>query len=486
VEAIYARQSVDKKDSLSIEGQIEFCARSAQGEYRVYQDKGFSGSNTNRPAFEQLLRDIEKGAIHKLYVYRLDRFSRSIADFSRIWAFLEKYEVQFESVTEKFDTSTPMGRAMLNIIMTFAQLERETIAGRVKDNYEHRCSLGAWPGGPAPIGFTIGQIQNEEGKHASTLIPNERMELVRRIFEAYAQDGASLGNIAKELNEAAIPGIKRKTWDNVALSRILRSPLYVMADTDVYLYYAGKGLHIEQSMEAFDGIHACNVVGKRNRSAGKYNDYSVQKLSVSNHFGVLPSELWLKCQYKLDGNQQLDRSTVGKHSWLSGLLKCGSCGYSVKINLCDGKYYLLCSGRSNLGLCDAGIRVNLRELEDAAEQEIRRLLSECPPEDYSNLRDGQPAGAVAAIEAKIGRLVMAIAESSDISIPYLNREIARLDKEKQRLLAERTVQKKREAAKQLQSLEFDKLSLEERKLVAVQFIDRILLQGDTAEVIWNI
>lgn len=152
VDAIYARQSVDKKDSLSIEGQIERCRRYAEGEPAVFQDRGFSGKNTKRPAFQELMDAVEAGRVRKILVYRLDRFSRSIVDFGRVWERLERQNVAFQSVTEQFDTSSPMGRAMLNIVMTFAQLERETTAERVKDNYRHRFQLGAWPGGRHRMG----------------------------------------------------------------------------------------------------------------------------------------------------------------------------------------------------------------------------------------------------------------------------------------------------------------------------------------------
>ena len=143
--AIYARQSIDKKDSLSIEGQIELCKKYSGEDAAIYKDKGFSGKNTNRPAFLELMEAIEAGKIKKVYVYRLDRISRSISDFGKIWELLEKHGVQFQSVTEQFDTSTPMGRAMLNIVITFAQLERETTADRVKDNYIHRFKSARGP-----------------------------------------------------------------------------------------------------------------------------------------------------------------------------------------------------------------------------------------------------------------------------------------------------------------------------------------------------
>ena len=120
MDAIYARQSVDKADSLSIQGQIELCLKQASEDHKVYQDKGYSGKNTNRPAFQRMMEDVEKGLIQKIIVYRLDRFSRSISDFGKLWDTLKKHNVEFVSINETFDTSTPMGRAMLSIIMVFA------------------------------------------------------------------------------------------------------------------------------------------------------------------------------------------------------------------------------------------------------------------------------------------------------------------------------------------------------------------------------
>ena len=132
IDAIYARQSVDKKDSISIESQIEFCKYELKGgNCKEYTDKGYSGKNTDRPKFQELVRDIKRGLIAKVVVYKLDRISRSILDFANMMELFQQYNVEFVSSTEKFDTSTPMGRAMLNICIVFAQLERETIQKRV-------------------------------------------------------------------------------------------------------------------------------------------------------------------------------------------------------------------------------------------------------------------------------------------------------------------------------------------------------------------
>ena len=151
--AVYTRQSLDVKDSLSIESQLDACLNeNGSAEYRHYNDKGYSGKNTERPAFQQLMADVRKGTIERVIVYRLDRLSRSLLDFAEMIDVFKKKDVEFVSCREKFDTSTPIGNAMLSIIMVFAQLERETIQMRVKDNYATRMERGAYDG-VAPYGF---------------------------------------------------------------------------------------------------------------------------------------------------------------------------------------------------------------------------------------------------------------------------------------------------------------------------------------------
>ena len=480
MDAIYARQSVDKKDSLSVEGQIDLCRKYAGDDVQVYRDKGFSGKNTKRPAFASLIQDIETGKIQRVIVYRLDRFSRSIADFSHLWETLKGHGVEFLSVTENFDTSSPMGRAMLYIILVFAQLERETTAERVRDNYHHRFALGAWPGGPAPYGFDLTKTM-DDGRKVSSLTVNENAEIVRWLFEEYAKSDTSLRSIAKDLTARGIHGPKREAWDNVTLSRLLHSPLYVRAGPDVYWHYLSKGLQIEQDVEAFDGIHACNVIGRRDRSCNKYNSLDGQMLTVANHEGFVPADLWLKVQDKLVKAQQIPRSNAGKYTWLTGLLKCGKCGYSAKVNYSksENKARLICSGRSNLSVCDASLHVDLNELEGYVADEMKSVLADCPPEAFfPDTAEG--AKELLEIEQKIERLVAALAESSEVPAAYITRQIEKLHKEKEALLDKTTP-----ACPHIQQLDFDALSFEEKKLVASEFIERILLSEDEVNIVWK-
>ena len=481
--AIYARQSIDKKDSLSIEGQIELCKKHAGEDVVVYKDKGFSGKNTNRPAFMELMEAIEAGKIKKIYVYRLDRISRSISDFSRIWEILEKQGVQFQSVTEQFDTSTPMGRAMLNIVITFAQLERETTADRVRDNYIHRFATGAWPGGPAPYGFDISRVKDQSGKSVSVLAANpEKSEIVKKIFDAYSRAGTSLRSLANELTLSGIHGPKREAWDNVTLSRLLHSPVYVKADEDVYWYYMSLGVDMQSDISDFDGVHACNVIGQRDRSKNKYNSLENQKFAVSNHYGLIDSKLWLKVQNKLSNNRQISLDNAGKYSWLTGLLKCRCCGYAIKINhsKTDNKFYLICSGKSNLKVCEAKIGLDIRALEKTVEEKLTKVIDECPSEDSTHV-DSEKAQMILELDQKIERLICALSESSEISAKYISKQIEKLHKEREQLLSANNKKKTK-----LTRINFASMSFEEKKLIAAQFIDRILLDNESAEIIWKI
>ena len=479
--AIYARQSVDKKDSLSIEAQIKLCRQLAGEDAKVFKDKGFSGKNIKRPAFTKLIEAVKAGTVKKIFVYRLDRFSRSIADFGRLWELLEEHGVEFQSVTEQFDTSSPMGRAMLNIILVFAQLERETTAERVKDSYIHRFKLGAWPGGPAPYGFDLTKI-TDDGRKVSSLVKNEKSEIVKFIFEEYSKADTSLRSIAKDLTEMRIHGPRREVWDNVTLSRLLHSPLYVKANEEIYLHYLAKGMQIQQEAEAFDGIHACNIICRRDHSKNKYNSLTDQMLTVSNHEGIIEADLWLKVQDKLSNNKQFSRANAGKYSWLTGLLKCAKCGYAVKVNYSkpEGKTYLKCSGRSNLGVCDSRISVDLRELEDYIAGKIYGMLKEAPPTDIIPSGNGN-AAEVLKIEQKIERLVNALAESGEIAVSYISKQIEALHREREEL-----IKSCKPEHMTVRPLDFNSLSFEGKKLVAAQFIDKVLIEGKNVNILWKI
>ncbi len=480
--AVYARQSVEKQNSLSIDGQIELCRRTAGSPLAVYEDRGYSGKNTRRPAFQRLLGDVRAGRIEKLFVYRLDRFSRSVADFGRLWETLQANGVEFVSVSENFDTSTPMGRAMLHIIMVFAQLERETTAQRVRDNYYRRAGLGAWPGGPPPYGYAIGRI-TEGGRTAPALkIVPEQAAAVRRAFEEYARPGATLSSVARRMNEASIPAPRRGAWDGSALSRLLHGPVYVMADREVYLHFTALGAAVTSPAEDFDGVHGLLLVGRRDRAGKRYAPAREQALSVLNSPGIVPAELWLACQRKLGRNAQLKNSGSGAHTWLSGLLKCAACGYSLKVTADGPRRYVHCGGRYSMTGCRAAVRADLDALESAVQDQLQQVLDKCPP--ASPPASDDTAQRLEELDRRCDRLLDAFSQSGDMSSAALRRALDRLEDQRRAILSAQ----RRKAARPAppDRIRFKDLAFEEKKIVARQFLRRIDVGDGCADVYWNI
>lgn len=490
--AVYVRQSIDKKDSVSIENQIAKCMIEVEenDDFKVYKDKGFSGKNINRPAFTELMKDVKCGNISKIVVYRLDRFSRSIADFGAVWKILSKFNVEFVSINEKFDTGSPIGVAMLNIIMVFAQLERETIAERVKDNYYMRAKTGSWVGGPAPYGFEIIKV-NLDNRKVSKLTTNNNIEIVKRIFKEYSSENISLGEISKKLTKEGIPCAGRKSWDNVTVSRILHNPIYAKCTLEVYLYLEKKGVVIENNIEEFDGTKAGMIIGKRNRNLSKYNDISSQHFSLALHNGIIDSEIWLKCQYKLDANSQIKNTGKGKHTWLSGLLKCGNCGYSLKIILSKGKRYLVCSGKTNYHICDKSYAVvDLTEIESEIENEIDRIFKDNTIE-FKEVKAGSDIAdyidEIKETDKKIQRLLEALSEGSSVSMKYINKEIERLESHKQKIIEKnRKDDKFKNVKKVIYKLNFNELDFEEKKKTAKELIERIEIIENEVNIVWKV
>ena len=437
--AIYARQSIEKKDSISIESQIEYAKREIfSDDFKIYQDSGYSGKNTNRPAFNQMMEDVKSGRIEKVVVYRLDRISRSILDFADFINILEENQISFVSATEKFDTSTPMGRAMLYIIVVFAQLERETIAERVRDNYYARVKKGAWGGGPAAFGFDLKKT-TIDGKKATICQPNEMIHIVQRIFELYSLPYSSLAEVQRQMIKDGLLSSGGVNFDNVKLSSILKNPAYVKADTSIYNFYKAKGAIMANDPEEFDGEHGCILVGKRDANERKYKDVSDHLLAIGHHKGIVDSSTFLFCQQKLSQNKQIKNTFKGKHSWLTGLVKCEHCGYAFTIRFSktkDGQTpYFCCSGKYLHKSCDTKQTHRVRDVEAEVEACLIEYAStyHLAHKETENTAAKEFQYQISEIDAKIENLIMSLESVSNVSVQYINQRIESLHQEKQLL-----------------------------------------------------
>lgn len=358
-DAIYARQSVEKSDSISVESQVEFCEYETRGnQYKKYIDKGFSGKNINRPAFEEMMSDIKKGIIKRVIVYKLDRISRSIVDFSNMMEMFQRYKVEFISSTEKFDTSSPIGRAMLNICIVFAQLERETIQKRISDAYYSRSKKGFYMGGKVPYGFYLEKITINEIKTSRYAPIEKEINNVKLMYSMYSDTNKTLGDIVRYFEKNNIKNIHGNPWKTARISEILKRPIYVKADMKIYNFYKGQGVTIINDERDFTGENACYIYKE-----GDDRRYLV----LAPHRGIIDSAMWLKCAKKHIENANISTAYKAKNTWLAGKIKCGKCGYAVIVKKSGGKKrctrYFICSKKNSCKGCLGCGTIKATELE---------------------------------------------------------------------------------------------------------------------------
>src|SRR5579863_2218026 len=190
--AIYTRKSSEEgleQDFNSLQAQREACeafikSQASEGWkliHTAYDDGGLSGGNMERPALQRLLADISERRIDVIVVYKVDRLTRSLADFAKMVELFDAYRVSFVAVTQQFNTTTSMGRLTLNVLLSFAQFEREVIGERIRDKVAASKRKGMWMGGARPLGYDV---------HERKLIVNqEEAGTIRHIFERYLELG---------------------------------------------------------------------------------------------------------------------------------------------------------------------------------------------------------------------------------------------------------------------------------------------------------
>lgn len=303
--AIYTRKSTDEGLSsgfTTLDAQREsaeayIASQKAEGWTCIstrYDDGGFTGGNTNRPSLQRLLDDVRAGQIDVIVIYKLDRFSRSLSDFLEMMAFLEEQNVSLVSVTQRFDTGSSMGRLMLNILLSFAQFEREMVSDRTRDKIAATRRKGKWTGGRPLLGYDI----DRGGAGPRLVINDDEAEHVRQIFGLYLEHG-SLLETASELKRR---GWRTKTWTTKAGKRMggreFNKTLLYNLLTNVL--YVGK---VRYQKEVHDGEHEA----------------------------IISDEQWQQVQAQLRRNGHSGAPHLrNKHgAILKGLLRCRNCGCAM-------------------------------------------------------------------------------------------------------------------------------------------------------------
>ena len=339
--AIYSRKSKFTGKGESIGNQIELCREyirlhngdAAADAALVFEDEGFSGGNLNRPAFQQMLRAARDHEISAIVVYRLDRISRNISDFSTLIEELSRLGVAFISIREQFDTGSPMGRAMMYIASVFSQLERETIAERIRDNMHELAKTGRWLGGNTPTGYRSESVQavTVDGKTRKAcklkLVPEEG-ELVKKIYALYAQTDS----LSKTEAELLRQGVKTKTgrdFTRFSIKSILQNPVYLIADQEAYQFFIDRKADLFSAQVDFDSTHGILAYNRTDQEKGRATVYlPVDQwiVTVGQHQGLIPGREWVKVQESLEQNRSKSyRKPRSNQALLTGLLFC-SCG----------------------------------------------------------------------------------------------------------------------------------------------------------------
>lgn len=497
--AIYCRQSVDKKDSISIEQQEQACVAFTFGNaYKVFKDKGFTGANTNRPAFVEMMSQVRSRQVTKVIVYKVDRISRSLQDFVGIYGEFEKYGVEFVSCNEQFDTSNAMGKATLQIIMVFAELERSMIQKRVHDNFYERGKKGLFLAGVAPFGYKKIPV-TIDGIHTHKLEADEKqIEIVKMIYSDYLMT-RSLGAVVKKLNACGISTNRGNYFSSVTIARLLRNPVYVRADADVYLYLKSKGASMNQPIEDYIGVFGCTIYGERkSKTTQKFTDLSGDCVQMNLHEGVIPSGEWLAVQYELDKNKPLTNSGKGTNTWLTGLTKCGYCGMGISVvgGQRNGKRYINCGGRKAKHCYERTAHLTFDDIELVVKDSLMEHLeafafSELCQKDTVNPRETECKIRLAKIEEEIQELVGQVAKANETLMQYIGQRIEALDAEKGQLEAELNVIRAKETELPNTALidkaltSWDSLTFEEKKSIAQTFIEKIIVYNENLDIIYN-
>lgn len=339
--------------------QIELCMEYIKQHYskdkydieiKIFEDEGFSGSTIDRPKFQEMLQLVKKEKINILICYRLDRISRNIADFSNLINELSKHNIDFISIKEQFDTRTPMGRAMMYIASIFAQLEREVIAERIRDNLLELSKTGTWLGGEAPLGFLAERFEkvninceNEEitrKRHkASKLIVNKQELEIYRLIISKFEELKSLTKLETYLINKNIKTRKGANYSILSLRWILTNPVYVKNDKYAMEYFKEKGINVfceNDERKKFDGSYGFLTY---NKTSGKKNlPIKDWIYAVGLHPGIIEGKRWVAIQTLLEKNKDKIYRAAGnprKQTIVSGIIKCKNCGSYMRARNMD-------------------------------------------------------------------------------------------------------------------------------------------------------
>ena len=446
-----------------------------------------------------MMLKVKNGEISKIIIYKYDRISRSMYDFINMQKEFEKYNTHLISVNENFDTTTTQGKAMVNILMTFAEMERETIQKRIKDNYYSRGEKGFYLGGYAPFGYTKVDTY-KDGKKTYTFEENtDESDILKQMYTDYV-NGKSLSEIARELNNKKISTRKNRPWSENCISRMLKNPVYVKANADIYNYLLSLGASMTNPIEDYNGEYGCYVYGEvAKRKGGKFVDLSTDFVTLGMHKGIIEPDLWLSVQQVFSQKKGHSNLGTGSLTWLQGLVKC-KCGYTYyakrfRANKNQKEYkYLYCRGRKNNSCPYPKVMMNVEVMESIAEEALFERLQKLKNIKQSGIIKHSPEInklkiRLNKVDTKINNLIESLADGEAVTAEYINQYIKRLDTERKTIinnLAELELKSNKTVQSQLDIDDiienWHNYDIELKKSIAKNVIEVIVLEGKNVDI----
>lgn len=451
---IYPRKSVYRDNSDSVNVQVQLCKdyagvifKDKDVAFKIYdKDEGFSGKNTNRPGFQELMGDVKNDMLDVVMVYKLDRISRNVQEFSAMYEIFEQHGVSFVSVKESFDTTTPMGRTVMYILAAFAQLERENTSERVTDNMRALGSAGKWTGGKLPTGMTSIRRQVGEKEHSYLIVDKDKVRLVKLLYDLILQ-GYAITKIERYCRDHGIRSQTGRYLNTSQIYNILTNPVYCQNSMEAYYYFHDLGCTLPDAA-LFDGRKG--LIGYGKTKTGKTSQKKQQKsdwtIAIGIHDPVMSASDWIAAQNRLGINKMV-RSAKYECGILKGVMRC-QCGARMDIRTYqkNGRLfsYYCCADMSRQGKakCDTGY-IRTEQVEEAFLRQLRKIRFnpegfKLRPDTDDTLRSiSDLKEEIKRATSAIDNLTAALTNASDSpAASYIIAKIEEVDKQKKALETE--------------------------------------------------
>ncbi len=449
---IYPRKSVYRDNSDSVSVQVNLCKdyagiifKDQELDFRIYdKDEGFSGKNMNRPSFQELMEDVRNNLLDVVMVYKLDRISRNVQEFSAMYDVFQRHNVSFVSVKESFDTTTPMGRTVMYILAAFAQLERENTSERVTDNMRALGAAGKWTGGRLPAGMTSERRQIGDKEHSYLIVDQNTIWLVKKLYHLIL-DGYPITRIERHCRDHGIKSPTGKFLNTSQIYNILTNPVYCQNSMDAYYFFKDRGCSLPDP-SLFDGTKGLIGYGKTKTDARsqKRQAASGWTIAIGVHDYVIPAADWIAAQERL-GLHKMIRTAKHDCGILKGVIRC-RCGARmdirtyIKNGLRFSYYYCTDMARQGKSKCDTGY-IRIEEVEDAFLKQLRGIRFN--PDGFKLHQDESDGSLrstsslkteIRQTEDAIANLTNALTSAMDSpAASYIVAKIEALDKDKRNL-----------------------------------------------------